>query len=159
MQVKTIAIISTLSALVFFYRQKKSFRLGRITSENIFRGCDMDGCGYYLAPRGARLHQGVDISARVGEPIYSPISGTVTREARPYGGTGVRGNLNGLVISNGNTEVKMFYLRPLPYIVGQNVNQGELIGYAQNLNLIWPNMTNHIHVEIKRNGKTIEPKF
>ena len=45
---------------------------------------DSKGDGHYLAPRGDRLHQGVDYVVAPGENILMPFNGYMVREARPY---------------------------------------------------------------------------
>src|SRR5262245_1710115 len=63
----------------------QQLRFVRIVSGGI-RGSDNFGNGAYGASRdgGARAHQGVDLVARSGEAVFSPIPGTIIREAQPY---------------------------------------------------------------------------
>ncbi|KAJ1081554.1 hypothetical protein NDU88_001734, partial [Pleurodeles waltl] len=62
-------------------------------SSNRVRGCDSHGCGHYNAPRGSRLHKGVDVICNDGSVVYAPFTGTKQGQAKPYG--------DGSVIDNG----------------------------------------------------------
>ena len=118
------------------------------------RPCDPAGCGYFGAPRTNHTHQGVDVVSNVGEPVYAAISGRV-RIAYPYRNSR---EMKGIEVINGDTKVKAFYVDPI-FNTGDYVNAGEIIGYTQDIAGYYnnPNMTNHIHVEVRINNKIVDP--
>ena len=128
------------------------------TGSNTLRGVDSFGQGRFAAPRGARLHSGVDFNVEAGDNVYSPIFGKIVRVAIPYKSDE---RFRGLVIEGIGRyvgySVKLFYLDPLKEIVGRTVKQGELIGTAQDLTIKYPGITNHIHFEITFKGTQIDP--
>jgi hypothetical protein len=54
---------------------------------------DKFGSGQPGAPRGRRVHAGIDVVAMPSQKILSPIRGTVIREAFPYKVPSMRGIL------------------------------------------------------------------
>jgi murein DD-endopeptidase MepM/ murein hydrolase activator NlpD len=134
--------------------KKNSMKLTKIKNNQKLRQCDPLGCGHFGAPRGSRLHQGIDIITTKGEPIKSPISGKVVREAFPYGNDL---SWSGVLISNDIYEVKMFYLVPTIEI-GSFVNDGDVIGISQDISeKHGSSMTTHVHVEVRKKGILINP--
>lgn len=119
------------------------------------RTSDRFGSGQYGASRGNRTHKGLDISTTPGEQVYSPISGNVIRETIPYANDP---SLKGLLIKGTGTwagyEVRIFYMQGS--FTGA-VSEGQLIGQAQSLQGKYPGITNHIHIEVKKNGAYIDP--
>jgi hypothetical protein len=119
------------------------------------RRTDRHGSGHFGARRGNRLHQGLDIEARAGEDVHSPIDGDILREAQPYADDST---LRGLVIRGSGDwegyEIKMFYVKG--HFCG-GVTAGAIIGCVQDLTAKYPGITNHVHVEVRLNGKVMSP--
>jgi murein DD-endopeptidase MepM/ murein hydrolase activator NlpD len=116
------------------------------------------GSGQFGVSRdgGIRTHRGLDIIAKPSALIFSPIRGTIVREAFPYkGDTSVRG----VVVKGTNEwtdyEVKIFYAEGL---LSGDVLPGQHIAFAQDLSKRYPGITNHVHVEVRRGGKVIDPQ-
>jgi len=110
---------------------------------------DQEGSGYYNALRsGGRWHNGVDFLCIPGQPVKSPISGTVVRIARPYANS----DMSGVLIENSDIAIKMFYFEPDPDFIGKDVKEGDVIGTAQNVARHYNSegMKPHIHFEIFR---------
>jgi len=110
------------------------------------RTTDRHGAGHHGAPRGNRLHNGLDFKCSVGQDVVCPIDfGKVVRISKPY-----RDDLtwSGLVIENDTIKIQMWYLKPLPGIIGNEVRQGQLIGHAQDISEKYEGMTPHIHLRI-----------
>ena len=118
------------------------------------RTVDKFGSGQFNASRdgGSRRHQGLDISARAGEAVYSPITGAIVREAIPYAPfTGI------LIRGTGEYagyEVKLFYVQGLSC---GSVRAGDQIGRVEDLKVKYPEITNHVHMEVRRNGFLMNP--
>ncbi len=119
------------------------------------RGEDAWGAGAFGAPRGERLHRGVDIEVRPGRPVFAPFPGRVVRRADPYGDDD---RFAGLLLAGdgawAGVEAKLFYLRGEP---GRTVKAGEAIGRAQDIGARYPGITPHIHLEICRDGRVVDP--
>ncbi len=106
---------------------------------------DPCGSGYYRAKRGGRLHKGTDYLCVGGQSIYSPISGLLKREAKPY----AKEEYSGCVIENEFVTIKMFYFKPFKDLIGKKVEQCQHIGFAQDISKKYsPKMLPHIHLEI-----------
>lgn len=122
---------------------------------------DGDGSGRFNAPRsGGRRHKGVDFLVVPGSPIYSPITGRVTREAIPYDGDTTYKGCE--IVGSGafsGFRVKMFYM--IPTAVGDNVQRGQVIGYAQDIRVKYAPgpMQAHIHFEVYKNGVLQNPEL
>lgn len=113
------------------------------------RDFDPFGSGRYGAPRGKRIHRGVDFECEPGQEIVCPIGGLtgavrIVREARPY----VDAPYSGLLLKTDKIVIKMFYFEPRRTLIGDFVAQGDIIGIAQNIAERYHGMTSHIHLEI-----------
>ncbi len=115
------------------------------------RGTDGQGCGAYGSPRGGRTHAGTDYVCDPGQDVYAPISGTLTRETRPY----ATGPYSGVIISNSRMDVSLFYLLPNKAKIGKMVSEGDIIGKAQDISQKYPGITPHIHMQIN----SIDPEI
>ncbi len=144
---------------VFAFRKKNKKIMpffGKLLKEKQkIRPCDLAGCGGFGAEREDHVHMGVDVVAPAGTKVYSPINGIIRRLYVYPNNTEMRG----VEISNGNFKTKIFYLDS-PFQTGERISQGDFIGYAQNVARFYNDegkMINHIHVEIRKNGKLINP--
>lgn len=122
------------------------------------RGTDAFGSGQPGSPRdgGRRSHGGIDIIARPGARIYSPLEGEVIREASPYKDDP---RMRGVLIrghgEHQGWQVKLFYVLGL---FSGGVSPGQVIGHAQDLSIKYPHITNHVHMEVLRNGMPVDPR-
>ena len=145
-QYKNVLIgVGSLVLLSSLRRLFMNTRLSPVVEQQKIRGCDPEGCGYFGAPRGSRLHNGIDVITVKGQPIKAPIDGVIERYAFPYDGDL---NYKGLVIRNSKYYIKMFYLEPT-IERGTEVNSGDVIGISQDISEKWgDDMTTHVHVEV-----------
>jgi len=109
--------------------------------------CPMNGSAYgdsWGAPRsGGRSHEGVDMLAPTGTPIYAVVSGTVNFRQNRLGG-----NAASLVGDNGN---RYYYAHFSGYEgVSRRVTQSEVIGYNGDTGNATG--TPHLHFEIHPGG-------
>ncbi len=123
---------------------------------------DSMGAGHFGASRdgGSRSHNGIDLLVAEGQPVASPIDGVFTRYARPYANDA---RYDGLLITGtgrySGYEVKLFYLNPLPALLGQTVAMGDTIGIAQAISRKYGSgMRDHIHLELRHEGVLIDPQ-
>lgn len=123
---------------------------------------DTWGDGSFGASRdgGSRRHQGEDRCGFAGQWVVSPVPGRVIREAKPYG-DGDAGDV-GLVIKGlGGVEVKMFYVKPLPDIIGRPVSRGQIVGRLVSLRTRYQSpdkgrIRDHVHTEVRLNGEIVK---
>ncbi len=95
------------------------------------------------------FHQGIDISAAKGEPVYATADGVV--ESAAYAGE--YGNL--LVLTHDfGLSTRYAHLRQFNVESGQTVKRGDVIGFigSTGRSTGW-----HLHYEILANGKLINP--
>lgn len=103
----------------------------------------------YYGPRWGSTHTGVDYAAYYGTSIYSWKAGTVT-QAGWNGGYG-----NFIEVNHGDGTVSRYaHCSKIAVSVGQQVSKGQTVGYVGSTG----NSTgNHLHFEIKVNGKFVNP--
>ncbi len=114
---------------------------GRITS----------GFGYRRHPilGYKKMHNGMDFGAPHGAPIYAVTDGVISFAGRNGGyGNFVRINHSG-GLASGYGHMSRIAVRP-----GQRVRQGQVIGYVGSTGL---STGPHLHYELYRNGRTINP--
>jgi murein DD-endopeptidase MepM/ murein hydrolase activator NlpD len=109
--------------------------------------CPMNGSAYgdsWGAPRsGGRSHEGVDMLAPMGTPIYAVVSGTVNFRQNRLGG-----NAASLIGDNGN---RYYYAHFASYEgASRRVTQGDVIGYNGDTGNATG--TPHLHFEIHPGG-------
>lgn len=127
------------------------------------RGKDDWGEGHFGAGREQRKHKGVDIVTTPGETVVSPVNGTYVRPANPY--TDDLRYSGVMIKADDGSEVKMFYISPAPDLKpGDRVEAGKTpIGSSQDITQKYPAtgnkrpITNHVHIQIKKKGKFIDP--
>ena len=97
-----------------------------------------------------RMHNGVDLAAAIGTPIYATRAGQVTRTAYQAGGAGNYVSINHL---DGFSSI---YMHMSHYVVsaGQSVSQGQLIGYVGNTGI---STGPHLHFGISYAGTYVNP--
>jgi murein DD-endopeptidase MepM/ murein hydrolase activator NlpD len=108
--------------------------------------------GYRRDPftRRSAYHKGIDFGGDVGDPIFATATGTVSRS----GYDKAMGNHVFLTHGNGLETVYMHLTKSLVK-KGQNVKKGEKIG---TLGSTGRSTGPHLHYEIHRKGKPINPK-
>lgn len=98
----------------------------------------------------SRMHAGIDFAAPYGSPIYAATDGRVIYAGR-HGGHG-----NYVKISHGNSLATGYaHMSRIAARSGQYVRRGEIIGYVGSTGL---STGPHLHYELYRNGRTIDPR-
>ena len=99
--------------------------------------------------RWGKLHPGIDIGVGMGVPIHAAASGRVIVS----GYSGGYGNL--IVIDHGNGLATAYaHQSRLGASVGQDVSQGEVIGYVGSTGY---STGPHLHFEVRVNGSPVDP--
>lgn len=97
--------------------------IGKITSYYGPRNSPIDPI---TGKRGSSNHKGVDLAAKSGSPVYSPLDGVVivVRDTgdNPCGGL--------LQIDHGTLVTKFCHLRQFNTRVGKNVKKGQVVAYS-----------------------------
>ena len=111
---------------------------------------DGQGNGNFGSPRGKRRHDGVDFICIPGERVRWPISGLFTRMSRPYADDP---HYTGAYVIGQRVSIKLWYFEPYPELVGQQVQQGDFAGIAQDVSMKYndpeqPPMTPHVHLQV-----------
>ena len=124
------------------------------------RGYDKWGAGHYGAPRdsGKRLHKGVDLENKVDEAIEAFEAGVVSKVGYPYSPEDPKtGHYRYIeIVCSTATRHRYMYSESLVQ-VGDSVEKGSIIGWAQDLGAAYPGITQHMHFSIIENGKRINP--
>lgn len=120
---------------------------------------DSGGSGAYGASRrrssGPGKHHGIDILSTPGQNVKAPISGTLKISNPQNVHSGFK-----IVSDDGTMEVKVFYAKPDPSVVGRRVSAGDNVATAQDLQMRgqYPsNVRDHVHLEVKINKQYVDP--
>ena len=98
---------------------------------------------------GADYHQGLDISADHGAPVFATADGTVTHAGRE----GSYGNL--ITIDHGyGLETRYGHLSRYQTKFGAKVKRGDIVGYVGSTGR---STGSHLHYEVRVNGRVLNP--
>ena len=100
-----------------------------------------------------RLHAGVDLRTWCNTPVYAGASGTV-QWAAPRAGYGNQVMLNNGYWNGSSLMSSYNHLTSLAVSDGQQVRQGQLVGYSGNTGI---SAACHLHFEVYVNGSTVDP--
>ena len=98
---------------------------------------------------GRRMHDGVDLAAPRGTPVYAPADGYV-QKASAFGSYG-----NFIEIEHGgNIETRYGHLSGYAVAAGDQVHKGQLIGYVGSTGR---STGPHLHYEVRVAGEVVDP--
>ena len=107
------------------------------------------GFGYRTIFGAQQFHNGIDLPAPEGTPIYAPYSGTV--KGNYYNGLGG----NQLTLDSGAVTFGFAHLQSKsPYPVGSNIQKGQLLGYVGNTGR---STGAHLHFTVTVDKQKINP--
>ena len=136
--------------------------LGRGYLANVLRRqrvrMDPLGDGHFGADRGDHQHEGTDLVAEPGEPVFSPISGVISGVGYAYANDL---SFRLVEITGGGKVADLMYVLPLDWVrPGAEVSRGEQVGYAQAVSTRYgAAMLDHIHVELRtESGELLNPE-
>jgi murein DD-endopeptidase MepM/ murein hydrolase activator NlpD len=137
-------------SLLAFLRENKDILLA---TPSIWpaKGYLTSGFGYRTNPFTGQtsMHQGIDVSNRIGTPIWAPARGRVTF-AGPDGAYGIS-----VIVDHGNDVITRYsHLQQTLVKVGQNVQRGEVIASLGNTGR---STGPHLHYEILVKGAPVNP--
>lgn len=134
------------------FLEDQKYRLAHIPSIWPAKGWITSGFGYRTSPFTGvkRLHEGLDISNRIGTPVYAPADGTVIF-AGDRGGYGKT-----LVINHGfGLTTRYGHLSAFAVKVGTKVKRGDRIGSLGNTGR---STGPHLHYEVRLNNIPQNPR-
>lgn len=107
------------------------------------------GITSYFTYRWGKMHEGIDIGAATGTPIYASAEGTVTGASYDSG----YGNL--VKINHGSGIESLYgHTSKMVVSVGQKVKRGQLIAYVGSTGR---STGPHLHFEVRLNGNPVNP--
>jgi len=115
------------------------------------------GMRYHPIYHYYRMHTGVDLGGRYGNPIVASRDGEVILVRNPYQGrnTGGSGYGNYVVIDHGDGYCTLYaHMKETLVQVGQQVTAGQKIGHCGSTGT---SSGPHLHFEVIYNGKTVDP--
>ena len=115
----------------------------------------MDSLCYNPTTRDWRVHDGIDIAADAGTPVYAAAAGTVsaTYEDDTMGTTVVITHEGGYVTVYSSMDAE------LAVRVGDNVNLGQTIGYVGNTALMESALGDHLHFSVSFEDAPMDPEL
>lgn len=112
-----------------------------------------------------RPHRGVDVCGTPGSYVVSPVDGFVVRTGYPYSNDDGPWNCYLVIREEDKTEWRLFYVTPLPGIVGTTVRKGQAVGYLADVSAKYGThpdrgrMKPHCHVEKIVDGERLDPEI
>lgn len=128
---------------------------GATGKDGIVRPTESDVVTSPFGPRnvakGSKNHKGIDLRARMGQPIFSMKDGVVGK---------VGGNYGTISVDHGDNLVSRYlHLSKFNVKPGQQVKAGDVIGYAGGRGPKGVSeYTPHLHLDIAKNGTNIDPE-
>lgn len=103
--------------------------------------------------RGSSFHEGVDLAAPVGTPVYATESGKIV-----FAGSRIRGYGKMLVMKHAGSGLLSVYAHLSQYKVktGQNVKKGQKIALSGKTGRV---SGPHLHFEIRRGVVSYDPRY
>lgn len=148
-----VAIIFSL-ALAFYFLDKSTFLCPIEYKKDIIVRCDGRGDGFFAAERsGNRLHQGIDLYAAIGIPVFASRSGIVIAARR------TRGMGNYVIIRHAGSITTLYgHLYRIDVNKGQFVRQGQIVGaVGKTGNANYRDILPHLHFEVRKKGVPQDP--
>ena len=116
---------------------------------------DRWGSGHFGAPRGNHTHNGIDYQCPAGRSVLSPCDGEVTKLGYPYGDDLSFRYIQ--ITDSKGFDHRIFYVSP-GQEMGAKIKEGQVIGISQDLTKRYPEITEHLHYEVRKNGEYIDPE-
>lgn len=116
---------------------------------------DEAGFGHFRAPRGGRSHAGEDYECVPGQDVVTPCVGIITKIGQVYSDDPQWKYIE--VSHHGLYRVRLFYVTAPGNYVGVRVDQGDVIGKAQDITIRYPGqgMKPHVHMGVILNKMAI----
>lgn len=131
----------------------KKFQTGKPVSGETVSQFAMDCLSYNPTTRDWRVHNGIDIAAEAGTPVYAAADGVVytTYEDEELGTTVVIRHEDGYVTMYSSLDADV------TVSAGDEVELGQTIGYVGNSALLETAVGDHVHFCVTQNDKAMDP--
>lgn len=117
----------------------------------LLRKNDKWGSGVFGASRGERPHLGVDIAIRPNAPVFAPVDMEIYDISYPYTDTRALTGYKFTYHDGANSfDGRMWYVNFDSALLGKTIRKGEFVGYAQDLDMRYPGIDNHIHFQLRQ---------
>jgi murein DD-endopeptidase MepM/ murein hydrolase activator NlpD len=119
-----------------------------------------NGC-QYGKPRGFTTHAGIDLDAKSGTEVLSPLDGEITDAAIRDNDCGGTIAINHGEVGGHETKTRYCHIRKLNVTKGQKVKKGDVIGFSGGgMEDEGRGSTSgaHLHFELYKDGKHLDPK-
>jgi len=139
---------------ILYFLDKSSFACPIVYKRDIIIRSDSRGDGFFAANRrGARIHEGIDLFARIGTLVLAGRSGRV------IAATQNRGMGNFIIIRHSHNIISIYgHLLEIHVAKNEFVHQGQVIGsVGKTGNASNRNIQPHLHFEIRKNGIPQDP--
>lgn len=155
-----VLVLSGLSLFLYFadkfsFLSPVKYENGRIEVRN-----DLGGKGEFFASRnGHRRHEGIDLSAPIGTPVYSVRLGKVVLARSIRNQNTKTGSGNYIIVRHLDGLVSVYaHLSEIRVRPGQIVRQGQMIGrVGKTGNANYANIQPHLHFEVRKNRLPLDP--
>ena len=129
-----------------------------LQTEPVLRTSDAHGQGHFGAPRGSRVHMGIDFAVLPDSWVLAPRAGVISKLGYPYAQhTHIR--YVELTEFTQGDRLRFFYVYPMGVAKGRVLEVGERLGFVQDLEDLYPGITPHVHFEVKtETGKFLKPE-
>lgn len=108
-----------------------------------------------MDPQGEHFHSGIDLGAKMGSEIKSPMEGVVVEVSEKFEGKPGLGKV--IVLDHGNDiQTRYYHLNSFLVKKGQTVKAGQIIGGVGNTGV---SSGPHLHFEVLINGKQVNPEI
>lgn len=137
--------------LMDFLKDRDNILASTPTGKPVVGGWVTSGFGIRLSPMSGKphMHEGVDIAANPGTPVYSPAEGIVKFSGYDAGYG------KAIIIEHGyGVETRYGHNSQLHVGVGQRVKRGDLIA---NVGSTGRSTGPHLHYEVHYNGAPVDP--
>lgn len=115
-------------------------------------------CGYEFAYDKTLdrycVHQGMDFAAKAGDKVYATLDGTVTKVVKDHV---LNENYISIKHKDGVTATYKYIVAKDGLKEGDSVKRGDIIGTVATAAGMEMNDGEHLHFELKANGKTVDP--
>jgi len=149
-----LIILPVYFSLAIYFLDKEYFLCPIKYTSDILVRSDSRGKGYFASPRnGNRFHEGIDLFAPIGSPVFAARCGRVVRVGSN------KGMGNYVIVRHGaNLSTLYGHLLKINVGCGEFIRQGDLVGQVGKTgNANFSDIQPHLHFEVRNGGIPEDP--